>query len=181
MARSVGRGSGAPLGTAPRGARPQPDLATLYLDHVQAVSAYAHRRLPEADAEDLASEVFRAAAEQLERHPDSELSRPWLLTVARNLAIDRWRARTRWEQRVTLLRRDLDAEREWPESDGGGDDVVRTLNTLPPDQRIVLLLRYVEGLHAREVATVMGRSASAVDSLLARARRAFLVAFAART
>src|SRR5437899_1911641 len=49
--------------------------------------------------------------------------------------------------------------------------VVRELmSELHPDQREALLLKYVEGLSAAEVAVTMHRSPAAVNSLLQRAR-----------
>jgi len=44
------------------------------------------------------------------------------------------------------------------------------MSELHPDQREALLLKYVEGLSAAEVAVTMNRSPSAVNSLLQRAR-----------
>ena len=49
------------------------------------------------------------------------------------------------------------------------------LKGLPGDQRTALALRYVEGMAVVEVASAMGRSVRATESLLARARRALRV------
>jgi RNA polymerase sigma factor (sigma-70 family) len=50
----------------------------------------------------------------------------------------------------------------------------RIVLALPEDQREALMLQNIEGLTQGEIATVMGRSKAAVNSLLQRARaRAF--------
>ncbi len=55
--------------------------------------------------------------------------------------------------------------------------MLATLERLPAEHRAVLVLRYVDGCSSREIAEALGRSAPAVDSLLARARRGLLAAF----
>lgn len=175
MAPSAGWGT---LANGETGVR-TPDaasLAALYDEFLPVVYGYARSRLSEADAEDVTAEVYRAAAERLRADPETNLTRNWLLTVARNRIIDLWRHRMRWEQRIEVLRRDVDAS-EGAFVNGDTDRVLDALDRLQPDHRAVLVLRYVDGLRSREIATELGRNARAVDSLLARARRALLVAY----
>jgi RNA polymerase sigma-70 factor (ECF subfamily) len=152
-------------------------LAALYEELLPVVYGYARSRLTEPDAEDVTADVFRAAAELVHADPDAQLAKSWFVTAARHRIIDRWRLRTRWEGRLELVRRDV----EGPASTSGESDdaprVLAALDSLAPDHRVVLVLRYVEGLSTREVADAIGRSAFAVDSLVARARRAFAVAY----
>ena len=51
----------------------------------------------------------------------------------------------------------------------GREDMWRRLQTLPPRQRAVLVLRYYEDLSERETAAAMRCSVAAVKSLTARA------------
>ena len=55
------------------------------------------------------------------------------------------------------------------------EQAVALLRGLPGDQRTALALRYVEDLAVAEVASAMGRSVRATESLLARARQALRV------
>jgi RNA polymerase sigma-70 factor (ECF subfamily) len=56
------------------------------------------------------------------------------------------------------------------------DEAVRqALNTLPPNQRMAVVLAYYEGLRGREIAAAMKVSPKAVERLLARARKALAV------
>jgi RNA polymerase sigma-70 factor (ECF subfamily) len=47
-----------------------------------------------------------------------------------------------------------------------------TLDALPADYRLAVVLRYFEGLNGNEMAEVMGRSVKAIERLLARAKSA---------
>jgi RNA polymerase sigma-70 factor (ECF subfamily) len=152
-------------------------LEEMYDEYLPIVYGYARSRLPEADAEDVTAEVFRAAAERLRHDPDAALLRGWFLTAARNRIIDMWRRDARWERRIEVLRRDAElAGADVASADH--EPALEALHQLAPDHRTVLLLRYVDGLRSREIADALGRNARAVDSLVARARRAFANAYA---
>ena len=51
------------------------------------------------------------------------------------------------------------------------------LAELSGEQRIVLVLRYLDQLPVREIATIIGRSEKATESLLSRAREGFRRAY----
>src|SRR5262245_29652861 len=143
--------------------------------HLPTVLAIARRMLrDDAEAEDVAQETLlrlwrNAAGLEL---GDAGV-RPWLRRVAANLCIDRVRA-----QRNTSLGDTLPeevepagqmtrlAEREL------GKRVDAALKALPERQRLALTLFHYEGMSQIEVGNVMGISDEAVESLLARARRA---------
>jgi RNA polymerase sigma-70 factor (ECF subfamily) len=151
-------------------------LEGLYREMLPAVFGYARSRLREAEAEDVTAEVFRAALNRINKDPSAELNQSWLLTVARNLIIDRWRRESRWEGRLDVLR----IEAQEPRYTGPNDSIDRVLDaldTLTPDHRAVLIMRYVDRYTSREIADVLGRAPRAVDSLLARARVALIAAF----
>ena len=68
------------------------------------------------------------------------------------------------------------AEREWAAHDLRAE-VIGALRQLPAAQRAALILHHVDGLPVRDVAKALGRSASAVESLLARGRERFRTVF----
>jgi RNA polymerase sigma-70 factor (ECF subfamily) len=143
--------------------------------HLPTVLAIARRMLrDDAEAEDVAQEtllrLWRNAA-GLELGPNGV--RPWLRRVASNLCIDRVRAR-----RNTTL---VDSVPEQAEPAGQfrqlaerelGVRVDAALKALPERQRLALTLFHYEGMSQIEVGEVMSISDEAVESLLARARRA---------
>jgi RNA polymerase sigma-70 factor (ECF subfamily) len=146
--------------------------------HLPTVLAISRRMLrDDAEAEDVAQEtllrMWRNAA-GLELGPNGV--RPWLRRVASNLCIDRVRARrnttltdTVPEQAEPAGQFQQLAEREL------GVRVDAALKALPERQRLALTLFHYEGMSQIEVGEVMGISDEAVESLLARARRALKV------
>jgi RNA polymerase sigma-70 factor (ECF subfamily) len=149
-------------------------LAALYEEHLPVVFGFCRARLPLHDAEDVTAEVFRVTAEQLAADPGAELNTAWFLTAARNRIVDRWRREQRWRPRLAVLA----AGSRW-EADGGdvgSGEVIELLDALPVMQRAVLLLHHVDGYPVKEVAALLDRSPRAVESLLARGRRAMAAA-----
>lgn len=77
----------------------------LWDEHGRAVLRYAHRRVAEADVDDVVSEVFVVAWRRIEEVPAYAL--PWLLGVARGVAANARRAQQR---RLALDLRLVDRE-----------------------------------------------------------------------
>src|SRR5262245_3420199 len=147
--------------------------------HLPTVLAIARRMLrDDAEAEDVAQEtmlrLWRNAA-GLELGPNG--LRPWLRRVASNLCIDRVRSR-----------RNVQVVQEVPEESAPptqvrhlserelGARVDAALQALPERQRLAITLFHYEGMSQIEVGNVLGISDEAVESLLARARRALKAA-----
>ncbi|MBB6051452.1 RNA polymerase sigma-70 factor (ECF subfamily) [Armatimonas rosea] len=134
---------------------------------------YALRRLSSTqDAEDVAAEVYVVALET-RWHPSLE-PRPWLLGVARRKVADRLRLRLRRPEAPLQEAHELPCATASPEADALRAEAVATIRALvralPELQREALLLQTAEELSVKEIAQVMGKSVSAVNSLLGRAR-----------
>lgn len=149
--------------------------------HIATVAGIARRMLrDDAEAEDIAQEamlrMWRSAA-GLELGPGG--LRPWLRRVTSNLCIDRVRSsqRTVVTDEVPEL-----AEPATQVTDLEGQDlsarVAAAMQALPDRQRLALTLFHHEGLSQVEVGQAMGISDEAVESLLARARRALKASLA---
>ncbi|MBO0765495.1 MAG: sigma-70 family RNA polymerase sigma factor [Hyphomicrobiaceae bacterium] len=143
--------------------------------HLPTVLAIARRMLrDDAEAEDVAQETLLRLWRNAARLELGEGGvRPWLRRVAANLCIDRVRAR-----RNTSLGDALPEEVEPPSQMTRlverelGKRVDAALKALPERQRLALTLFHYEGMSQIEVGEMMGISDEAVESLLARARRA---------
>jgi RNA polymerase sigma-70 factor (ECF subfamily) len=126
-------------------------------------------------AEDLTQETF-ASVVAAERAGHAQLqSMSWVIGVARHKLIDHYRRDGSEKRRMALVW----AAGHQP-ADGQLDDldrespqrVVELLRGLSSAHRLVLALRYVDELSVGEIASLLGRSVRATESLLVRARQA---------
>jgi RNA polymerase sigma-70 factor (ECF subfamily) len=129
---------------------------------------YARARLgSEADAEDVASQVFLKALESIDRY--NYRDRPlmaWLYTIARNLVNERYRRDAR---RAALPIEAADVEQA-PDADlAAGIDLRNAVKDLRDEQRETIILRFSLGLSIRQTAEVMSKTEGAVHSLQVRA------------
>ena len=154
-----------------------------YLDDI---FAYISRRLPvRAEAEDITAETFAAAFTSLRTLKKNTDPFPWLLGIARRKLIDRARKQKRQPAVSSLDMEDGD----WTEE--GADPAAQLIaaerrqavwslvDGLKPEQKEALLLQHLEGLSIAEIATVLGKSPAAINSLLQRARATLLTRGAA--
>ena len=129
-------------------------------------------------AEDAAQEVFLKAYRSLPGFRLDSTFSTWLYRIASNHCLDLLRRRGR-EKSESL---DALGEKDGEPSDAGlpsvegeeravedRDLVERLLSSLPPDYRLILTLREVQGLSYHEIAEAMDCS---LDSVKARLRRA---------
>jgi len=126
------------------------------------------RALAEDLVQDACVDLVRASATVTETAP---LGVGWLIVVVRRRYLDHLRRTGRDARRVEQASAgtELTATPDWASVRGG--DALTSLGQLVPDQRVALVLRYVDDLPVAEVAELMDRSVAATESLLARARR----------
>jgi RNA polymerase sigma-70 factor, ECF subfamily len=152
-------------------------LALLYDAYASALLGVALRILRERSrAEDAIHDVFvglqqHAARYDAARGPVST----WLMTMTRNLCIDRLRKYARQNRLAERFAGESSEVALTPDPSSGVDaTVVRTaLSTLPEEQRTVIFAAYFEGLTYTEIAehcgiplgTVKSRAARGLESL----------------
>jgi RNA polymerase sigma-70 factor (ECF subfamily) len=160
-------------------------LATGELARLRAVVESALRRVTsprDPDYEDLVQSALEGVLQALETD-GLDLERPaqWVAAVARNVAIDRLRARTR-ERRVFAQDTQDTEPSSVPLSEPEHMTHVRqqirrldaALCSLGPRRAIVVYLHDVLGYQLSEVAEAIGTSIAAAQSRLVRGRRALI-------
>ena len=144
------------------------------------VYAYA-MRLTAGDA-DWAHELVQTACVELVRALRGGavgLEVSWLVVVVRRRFLDDLRRRHREADGLTRLASVRAADVAPGAFDTSTSAVFAALRSMAADQRAALVLRYVDDLPVAEVASALGRSVAATESLLARGRRG-LAALVAR-
>lgn len=168
-APSLGRADGVREGAS------SASVATrLYEEHHARVLRYCSFRLASREeGEDAAQSTFLHVFRALERGVVPQSEAGWVFGIAKNVCLERLRARGRRSRRE--LPQDpqtiasVSAAPE-PESDrlrGIGE----ALGRLPEKQRRAIVLREWRGLSYREIADELGISGPAVETLIFRARR----------
>lgn len=145
-------------------------FSAFYRANLATVYGYLHR-LAGGDrslAEDLTQDTFVALTRELGNGRRECADVRWLLTVARSRFVDHVRRQTRFDRKSRLMASGLDDEATSVEPDRA--DVLHSLHSVDAIHRVVLMMRYVDGLAVPEIAQTIGRSVTATHSLLARAR-----------
>jgi len=137
-------------------------LVDAYGDAVYRLAyAYTGHR---ADAEDVTQETFLRLLRDAPEFREEGHRKAWLLRVAVNCARDLHRSP--WRRRAAPLE---EAE-ALPAPEAPESGVLEAVLSLPEKYRAVVHLYYYEGYTAAETAQLLGKSVSAVNTRLSRAR-----------
>jgi RNA polymerase sigma factor (sigma-70 family) len=150
-------------------------FASFYDAHYDTVRRFAERHFGEAEADDIAQETMLRALAGFDALDAERSARPWLMTVARNVGIDRLRR----NRSVTVDRYELermagavdDATDQVSMRVDVGDVLDRAMRRMSAGDRRVLVLREVCGFDARDIAARLGMSHAAIRQRMVRARR----------
>ncbi len=134
-------------------------------------------------AEELAQEALLSALEQWPRSGIPQKPGAWLMTAARNRAIDRMRKAKLAQRKHAELGRERDADQqealaelEAALDDPVGDDLLRLIfischPILPTEARTALTLRLIGGLTIEEIARAFLQSEPTIAQRIVRAKR----------
>ena len=144
------------------------EFQAAFEQHKDVVYRFAWRMSGPAAAEDITQDVFVS----LLRHPDRfdparGTLRAFLLGIARNLALKRWRSEHRFDplDEEAMAAEVLDFDRL-----DVGEMVGQAVRALGPLQREVVILAEYEGLTLAEIARTVDADVGTVKSRLHRAR-----------
>jgi RNA polymerase sigma factor (sigma-70 family) len=137
---------------------PLPPFQAALDEHRDAVARFLVASVGRQDADDCLQETLLSALRAYPRLRPGSNVRAWLLTIARNKALDSHRARKRQPVPVGEA---LDGGAHHDTTDGEDEELWRAVRGLPPKQRSAVLLRFVNDLSHREIATVLDCSEAA--------------------
>lgn len=143
-----------------------PSAEDAYRTLAPAVLGYLRaQRAP--DPEDILGEVFVQVARDLGGfRGDGDALRRWVFAIAHNRLLD---ARRRASRRPVVADREVPERAAPPSPDSFDPELADALSGLTPDQREVVVLRFVADLSLADVARITKRRVGAVKALQHRA------------
>ncbi len=138
--------------------------------------AFYYLRDPE-EARDCAQEIFVRIYQGLDSCADDRTFTPWMLTMGRNCCIDRLRR----QAKRPLSTDELNPWERSPRDEGPNPEetlaadtrrrlIYRALEKLSLQSREIIVLKEIQGLKFREIATMLGLPIGTVKSRSGRAR-----------
>ena len=151
--------------------------------HQTAVLNFIYRFLADrSEAEDLAQEVFLRIWQSAATYKPTAKFTAWLYRIAENLCINKYKSdrikklfmvsSTRGEEKGSVNESTIEHTGKAPSPEDlllvaeRKRRILNTLQQLPENQRMALILKTYGNLSYQEIAGIMGRSVAAVDSLL---------------
>ena len=127
-------------------------------------------------AEELTQQTFVEAIRSRRKFDGRSDVVTWLCGIGRHKLVDHYRRTDREaarQQRLSAIR----AEQDPLASTREREAILGALDTLPNDQRLALIFRYLDGMGVRDIAKQLDRTEKATESLLSRAREGFREAY----
>jgi RNA polymerase sigma factor (sigma-70 family) len=128
---------------------------------------YANNRY---EATDVLNDGFFKAFTNIEKYDKSWPFKAWLSKIMYNASIDYYRTNLKWNQLVGLEKSDVKVNEVSIEHKLDYEDLLKTIQQLPPTYRIVFNLYAIDGYSHEEIAEMIGITASTSRSNLHKAR-----------
>jgi len=157
----------------------------LVLRHQTSVLNFIYRFIGDkTQAKDLSQEVFLRVWQAAKSYEAKAKFTTWIYRIVSNLCFNELKSarRRRWRQFFRSAEEGgQDIEEKFPDDSPSSEDLLltrernrqisETLQSLPANQRMAIILKRYDDLSYEEIARIMGCSVSAVESLLVRAKR----------
>ncbi len=150
-------------------------MAALYDEYYERIARYIYVRLrDQAEAEDLAGEVFLKALESLDSYKERGIPmQAWLFKIAHNMVVDHFRKAAK-RKTVPIDDVQIMAESDLQATAEANIELARVnkaVEQLTPVQRRVIELRFFGELTSEEAGQVLNKRAGAVRELQSAAIR----------
>ncbi|NLU31597.1 MAG: RNA polymerase sigma factor [Clostridiaceae bacterium] len=164
--------------------RREEKFISLYENFVDEICRYVFLRtgLDAGLAEDITQDIFLDVYKCMDEFKGLCSNRTWVFRIARNKLVDFYRKQ--YSQKVELvdINDPLTGNLSIPEQDT--ESIIESalesrmvcdcLNRIPEHYRITLILKYVDGKSVKQIAELADKSAKAIESILQRAKTAFI-------
>lgn len=129
------------------------------------------------EAEDLVQEVYIRVMKSYDRFEGKSSEKTWLFSIAKNVAIDHFRKQKGWKERI-FEKFDWDRQQvkdtsPLPEEEALQNEEIRKLyeclDQCSTNQRLVIVMRFLNGLSITETAEVLSWTESKVKTTQHRA------------
>src|ERR1700738_2148398 len=128
----------------------------------------------DAEAEDLAQQVFIRVWKSAPRYKPTAKFTTWLFRITRNLVFNELRRKRHFADQAEEIPEPAERADKEPDQVLLGEElqlaIQDAINRLPESQRMAIILRRYEEMPYEEIAKVMGTTIPAVKSILFRAR-----------
>jgi RNA polymerase sigma-70 factor (ECF subfamily) len=128
----------------------------------------------DAEAEDLAQQVFIRIWKSAPRYRPTAKFTTWLFRITRNLVFNELRRKRHFVDQADEMPEPAESRDQEPDKvlmEGELQSAIQNaIDQLPESQRLAIILRRYEGMAYEEIAAVMGTTVPAVKSILFRAR-----------
>lgn len=143
----------------------------LYTCHVTKIYRYVYYHVHNKErAEDITQEVFFKAWKAIGSCKGKEKTfSSWLYRISHNLIIDNVRKSQKQSSREMELPEDIRDAADRMEISLEQRDLLRVIGVLSPNQRQVIVMKFIEEMDNREIAESLGKSTGAIRILQMRA------------
>jgi RNA polymerase sigma-70 factor (ECF subfamily) len=143
----------------------------LYTNHVTKLYRYVYYNVHDKEhAEDITQEVFLKAWKAIGSCRGKEKTfSSWLYRIAHNLIIDKLRKSQKQSSREAELPESIRDTSDRMEISLEQKDLLKVIDVLSPNQRQVIVMKFIEEMDNREIAETMGKSTGAIRILQMRA------------
>jgi len=143
------------------------EIYNIFLDQIYRYVFYQVK--DKMTAEDLTEEIFLKAWEAMGKYKQKSLSfSAWLYRIAHNHVIDYFRTRRQHLALDDVISAAPDDPEREAEEKAMQRELAEVISSLPPQQKQVIILKFIEGLENEEIARIMGKRQGAVRMLQMR-------------
>lgn len=150
------------------------ELARMYENYFSKIYNFVfYRILNKEQTEDIVSDIFLKVAENVFRYDEKKANfNTWIFTIARNTLIDYYRSRRIYipidnEENSIELSIDFEEQCNLIE-DENLKELYRALSMIDDRTRLIIGLKYFEGLNNREISKQIGINESTVSTIYVR-------------